>query len=53
MSALEKIELFSRVAVAIDSRIELRGFSIQEYENPEQSSFLEMIKKRGKIVYEN
>lgn len=53
MSVLEKIELFSKVIVAIDSRIELKGFSLAEYENPEQASFLEMIKKRGKIIYEN
>lgn len=52
MSLLEKIELFSTAAVAIDSRIELKGFSKRDFLHPENSLFLKMIKNRGKIVYQ-
>lgn len=53
MNILEKIELFARVALAVDSRIELKGFSAKEFQNPQKGSLLEMIKRRGKVVYEN
>lgn len=51
MSMLDKIELFSKAAIVIDSRIELKGFSKREFLNTEESSFLKMIKDRGKVVY--
>ncbi len=51
MTILDKIELFSRAAIAIDSRIGLKGFSKKEFLNPGQPSFLKMIKDKGKIVY--
>jgi uncharacterized protein len=51
INILEKIELFAKVPVAIDSRIELRGYTRNDFNNPQKGSFLEMIKKNGKIVY--
>ena len=52
MSVLEKIELFSKVAIIVDSRIELKGFSKSEFLNPEQGSILELIKNEGRVIYQ-
>ena len=51
MSILEKIELFSKVALMVDSRVELKGFSKREFLNPGQGSILKLIKSKGKIIY--
>jgi predicted nucleotidyltransferase len=51
MNILEKMELFAKAAVAVDSRIELKGFSAEKFLHPEQGSLLEMIKNSGKIIY--
>ena len=51
MRVLEKIELFSKAAIMIDSRIELKGFSKQEFLNLEKGSMLELIKNEGKVIY--
>ncbi|MBU0693678.1 MAG: nucleotidyltransferase domain-containing protein [Candidatus Omnitrophica bacterium] len=51
MSILERIELFSKAIIGIDSRIEAKGFSKKEFLKPQESSFLAMIKNKGKIVY--
>lgn len=51
MSILEKIKLFSKVALMIDSRIELKGFSKQEFLHLEKGSMLEFIKKEGRVIY--
>ena len=51
MSILEKMELFSKVAVVVDSRVELKGFSENEFLNPESGSILELIKNKGKLIY--
>ena len=51
MSVLEKIDLFSKAAVSIDSRLELKGFGRNEFLNPERGSMAEFIKNRGKIIY--
>lgn len=51
MGVLEKIELFSKAAIMIDSRIELKGFSKQEFLNLEKGSMLELIKNEGKVIY--
>ena len=48
---LEKIELFSKASIAVDSRVELKGFGRNEFLNPEKGSLLEMIKKQGKVVW--
>ena len=37
--------------MAVDSRLELLGFSKKEYLKPESASFLAFIKKKGKIVF--
>jgi len=50
MSELEKIDLFAKAVVAVDSRVELIGFSKKEFLNPEIPSLLEMIKNKGKVV---
>lgn len=53
MNILERMKLFAKAALAIDSRIELKGFPEKEFRNPEQGSLLEMIKKRGKVIYKS
>lgn len=50
MSALEKIDLFAKTSVAVDSRVELVGFSKREFLNPENFSLLRIIKDKGKII---
>ena len=50
MGILEKIELFAKAALAIDSRLELKGFGRAEFLNPEKGSLLEMIKKQGRLL---
>lgn len=51
MKILEKIELFSKAALAVDSRVELKGFSDEDYLNPAHGTLLEVIKKEGKVIY--
>lgn len=48
---LDKIELFSKAAITVDSRVELKGFSKNEFLNPAKGSLLEIIKKQGKVVW--
>ncbi len=50
MNILGKIELFSKAALRIDSRLELKGFSKREFLKPEQGSMLELIKSKGKVI---
>ena len=50
MSILERIELFARAALAVDSRVELKGFTEKEFRAPAPGSLLEMIKRRGKVI---
>lgn len=52
MSILEKIDLFSKTALAVDSRVELKGFGLDEFLNPEKGSLLGMIKQHGKTIYQ-
>lgn len=47
----DRLKLFAKTTLAIDSRIELFGFSKKEYSNPEAASFLAFIKKKGKVVF--
>lgn len=51
MGILEKMELFSKVALVVDSRVELKGFSREEFLNPQQGTILELIKNKGKVIY--
>jgi len=51
MPLLKKIKLFSEAALAVDSRLELKGFSLSEFLNPEPGSLLELIKDKGKTLY--
>ena len=51
MSIWDRISLFAKVPLAVDSRLELLGFSKKEYLKPESASFLAFIKKKGKIVF--
>jgi predicted nucleotidyltransferase len=48
ISVMERIELFARVPVLVDSRIELKGYTFKEYLSPEPASLLEVIKSTGK-----
>ena len=50
MSELKKIELFARIPVYVDSRIELLGFSKHEFFDSEKSSLLAMIKQTGRVL---
>ncbi|MFZ2356794.1 MAG: nucleotidyltransferase domain-containing protein [Candidatus Omnitrophota bacterium] len=51
MSVLEKIDLFARASVMVDSRVELVGFSKREFLNPESPSLLRIIKEKGKVIF--
>lgn len=50
MSIMERIELLAGVSVAIDSRIEVKGFTPEEYENAMPGSLIEVIKFKGKRI---
>ena len=50
MNVLKKIGLLSKVPVAVDSRLEIIGFSKKDFLNPQPASFLDLIKKKGKIL---
>lgn len=50
MSVIEKIELLSGVGLAVDSRIEVKGFSRKEYDDALPASLIELIKQQGKDV---
>lgn len=51
MNILERMKLFAKVALAVDSRVELKGFPETEFQHPEQGSLLEMIKRKGRVIY--
>ena len=51
MSAWEKIELLAKVPLAVDSRLELRGYTARAYEDPPAASMLGEIKRSGVPVY--
>lgn len=51
MSILKKIDLFSKASLAVDPRLELKGFSKREFLNPECGSMLELIVRKGKVIY--
>jgi predicted nucleotidyltransferase len=51
MNILDKIDLFSKTSLMIDSRIELKGFSKKEFLNTEKGSILDEIKKKGRVIY--
>lgn len=53
MSTLNKIDLFSRAAIAVDSRLEIKGFSSRDFTHPDPCSLLELIKTRGKVICTN
>jgi len=53
MDILKKIELFAKVSVIVDSRVELKGFSKKEFLEAAKGSLPEMIKNRGRIIYGN
>jgi len=50
MSMIEKVELLSRVSLAVDSRIEVKGFSREEYDKALPGSLIRLIKQRGKEI---
>lgn len=50
MSLLKKIEILSGVSLAIDSRIEVKGFTLEEYDKAQPGSLIELIKKQGKEI---
>lgn len=50
MPLLEKMKLFSEAALEVDSRLELKGFTLSEFLNPEQGSLLELIKAKGRAL---
>ena len=51
MNFWNRLKLFAKTTLTIDSRLELRGFSKKEYLKPEAASFLAFIKKKGKVVF--
>ncbi|MBL7132083.1 MAG: nucleotidyltransferase domain-containing protein [Candidatus Omnitrophica bacterium] len=51
MTILERMKLFSKAAILVDSRVELKGFGRSEFLKPEKASLLKMIKEEGKVVY--
>ncbi len=53
MSAWERICLLAKVAVMVDSRLEVKGFSREAYEDPPQASMLKEIKNQGILIYPN
>lgn len=50
MNILEKMDLFAKTALATDSRVEIKGFSKEEFLHPEEGSLLEIIKRNGKAI---
>jgi len=50
MSILEKIELLSKVSLAIDSRIEVKGFTRREYDHASAGSLVSLIRQKGKEI---
>lgn len=50
MNILERMDLFAKTALATDSRVEIKGFSEEEFLHPEEGSLLEIIKRNGKIM---
>ena len=50
MGVLKKINLLSKVPVAIDSRLELLGFTNKDFVKPEKISLLAFIKKTGQVL---
>ena len=50
MSIMERIELLAGVSIEIDSRIEVKGFTPEEYENVMPGSLIELIKLKGKEI---
>lgn len=51
MSVLEKIDLFAKTSIAVDSRVELIGFSKSDFLNPSQLSLLKVIKDNGRVMF--
>ena len=51
ISMFEKMDLLARTSMAVDSRVELIGFSQKDYLNPSPVSLLALIKKTGKVIY--
>jgi len=39
------------ISVAVDSRLELVGFSSKDFMNPENTSLLKIIKEKGKVIF--
>ena len=50
MRILDKIDLFAKTSLAVDSRLELVGFPKNKFMNPDPCSLLEVIKRKGKIL---
>lgn len=48
---LERIGLFSKAALEIDRRVELKGFDKKEFQKAEKGSMAEFIKRKGKVIY--
>ena len=51
MKVMEKIDLLSRVPLAVDSRIEALGFATKDFLKPAMPSLLDVIKRKGKALF--
>ena len=51
MGIFERIKLFSKAALAVDSRVELKGFSKKEFLHPQKGTMFELIKNKGRTIY--
>lgn len=48
---LERMGLFSKAALEIDRRVELKGFDRKEFQKASKGSMAELIRRRGKVIY--
>lgn len=51
MGILERMGLFSKVALEVDRRVELKGFGKKEFLKAEKGTMIELIKRKGKVIY--
>ena len=48
---LDRMGLFSKAALEIDRRVELKGFDKKEFQKAPKGSMAELIKRKGKVIY--
>jgi len=45
------MSLFSTAALEVDARVELKGFGKKEFLKAEKGSMIELIKRKGRVIY--